>query len=512
MSLFKKISTVSTGILLCRITGFARDLVIANKLGTSHLADAFILAFKLPNLFRRFFAEGTMNFVFMPIYVSTLGIDKDRANILANSVLLLLLLVLSILVLIFQLFMPDVLSVIAPGLLQNTEKFDITIELARITFPYIILISVTSLLSAVLNAHNKFFTTSISPILLNISLILFALFMSPYTKTAVHSLAYAVIVAGTLQLIWTIIACYKIGFVIKFPKITCHKELREFSKKVVPTMIGAGTIQLSTFLDTLLATFFSGAVSTLYYADRINQLPLALIGTTLSIVTLPRLSKHFADNNFDDANQLTNHAIKIVLTLVTPSVAVLLSCNYDIIYILFFRGQFDLTSVQNTSVILAIYALALPAMVTNKIFVTILFATKNVNATLKISVISLLSNIFFSLLLTWHYGYLGLATATTISSYVQFCLLAHRLSTDKLMHLDKTVILYSICAIIASLVATASVYLIKKFILNDYLTSDINYLLFTVLMVFTMLIYFLVQTMLGNNPLQLASIGNKKNI
>jgi len=292
MNLVKSTGTFGFYTIISRLLGYLRDVLIAIFLGTSFLADAFFVAFRIPNTFRRLFAEGTFNSAFIPSYMSELVKNKSRSNKFANDVFNLLFLVLFFLVLIIEIFMPIFVGLIAPGFVEDIKKFELATTLTRITFPFLLFVSLSSFFGAILNSHNKFAAASAAPIVLNIVLIIILLFGRYLGDELIYYLSYGISLAGLLQLIFLyrfVKKYYVIDFDLKF-KIT--NKVKIFFKKLLPSIFSSGVTQINILVGTIIASFQASAVSYLYYADRIYQINLAIAGIAIGIVVLPQLSKH----------------------------------------------------------------------------------------------------------------------------------------------------------------------------------------------------------------------------
>jgi len=496
MSLIRNLSFVSSGIFLSRILGFIRDIILANKLGSGLLADVFIVAFKLPNLFRRLFAEGAMNSVFVPIYSSLLSKgNKEDANNLANNILFILFLFMVTLTILMQYFMPEVINIIAPGFHDNKYKFDLTVNLAIILFPYLIIISLIALLSSILNSNNKFKITSMAPVLLNIGIIIGALLYSENdSNNIVYSISYMIILTSIIQLIIVLYACYKIKFKIRFRLLYIDNNVKDFFKKLLPSLIANSVVQLGVFIDTIIATYFVGAVSYLYYSDRLNQLPLAVIGTALTIVILPKLSKYFSNLDIKKGIDLQNKAINFAMMFTIPASTALILLNHEIIYTIFYGGKFTNTSVDNTSLALQIYAIALPAMVFSKILLSILFAIKAMNLAMKISFVCIVINITASIILSLSFGYIGIVIATTITNYINLIILSFILYRKGLFKLKKEFFINLSKYILSSIVMLIFLFLFLEFGVKEYIYSVFSlyrYIALLLLITVSLLIYFI---------------------
>ena len=292
MNLIKSTGTFSFFTIISRLLGYLRDILIAIFLGTGFLADAFFVAFRIPNTFRRLFAEGTFNAAFVPSYSTELTKGKKKSNKFANEVFNILFLSLLVLVLVIEIFMPIFVSLIAPGFVNDKEKISLAIDLTRITFPFLLLISLASFFSAILNSHNRFAEAAAAPIFLNIILIIILTLSKLFDDKLVYYLSYGVTIAGFLQLIFLYFFVKKnfklhINFQFKI-----NNKIKIFFNKLLPSIFASGVAQINILVGTIIASFQASAVSYLYYADRIYQINLAIAGIAIGVVILPQLSKY----------------------------------------------------------------------------------------------------------------------------------------------------------------------------------------------------------------------------
>ena len=292
MNLVKSTGTFGFYTIISRLLGYLRDVLIAIFLGTGFIADAFFVAFRIPNTFRRLFAEGTFNAAFVPSYSSELVKSKSKSNKFANEIFNLLFCVLLFLVLIVELFMPIFVGLIAPGFVEDDKKIELAIELTRITFPFLMLVSLSSFFAAILNSHNKFAAASAAPIILNLVLIGVLIFGKYLNDNLIYYLSCGVSVSGLLQLFFLykfVKKFYSIKFNLRFK---LNNKVKIFFKKLLPSIFSSGVTQINILIGTIIASFQASAVSYLYYADRIYQINLAIAGIAIGVVILPQLSKH----------------------------------------------------------------------------------------------------------------------------------------------------------------------------------------------------------------------------
>jgi putative peptidoglycan lipid II flippase len=324
MNLIASTSTFSFFTLISRILGYVRDILIAIFLGTSLFADAFFVAFRLPNTFRRLFAEGTFNAAFIPSYAGELAQDKEQADNFARNVFNLLFIILLFFVLLAEIFMPQLIYLIAPGFYKNPEKLSLAVDLSRITFPFLFFICLASFFSAILNSYNKFAAAAAAPIILNIVLI-GSLFVSQWLNTSeVMTLSYAVSFSGLLQLLILLFFVRKNFRPILNIKIKINAKIKFFFQKLIPSIFSSGVTQINILVGTIIASFQAGAVSYLYYADRVYQINLAVAGIAVGTVMLPELSKYIKNNNYDQAINLQNRALELCLFLSIPAAVALI--------------------------------------------------------------------------------------------------------------------------------------------------------------------------------------------
>jgi putative peptidoglycan lipid II flippase len=425
MSLVKSTLTVGFFTFLSRISGFVRDVMMANLIGASWLSDAFFVAFKLPNFFRRLFAEGAFNAAFIPSFSSILTEQGREAAIkFAGEVMSVLLLILLILNAIFIVFMPWIMPIFAPGFADNTGKFDITVALAQITFPYILFISLVSLLGGILNSMGKFAAPAASPILLNLCMIGGMLWLNGISDTPAHALAYAVFLAGIMQLAWLVFVCLRLEMMpaIYSPRLT--QQVKTMLLLMAPAALGSGVQQLNLLIDVVIASHIPDAVSYLYYADRITELPIGMIGVAVGTVLLPMMSKQIRSGNLEEARTSMNRALELVLLFGLPSTAALLVIAEPVIRVLYQHGAFTPEDMIATKNALIAFTVGLPAFLAVKIFAPGFYANHDTKTPFKIAMLCVAVNLFFNLTLIHSFAHVGMAMATTIAGWVNVGLMA----------------------------------------------------------------------------------------
>ena len=440
MNLIASASTFSFFTLISRVLGYVRDILIAIFLGTSLFADAFFVAFRLPNTFRRLFAEGTFNAAFIPSYAGALAKNKLEANNFAKNVFNLLFIILLFFVLMAEIFMPKLIFLIAPGFYKDPEKLKLAIDLSRITFPFLFFICLASFFAAILNSYNKFAVAAAAPIILNVILI-GSLFFSQWLNISdVLTLSYAVSFAGFLQLLILLFFVRKNFKPILSMKIKINEEIKFFFRKLLPSIFSSGVTQINILVGTIIASFQAGAVSYLYYADRVYQINLAVAGIAVGTVMLPALSKHIKNNNSEQITNLQNRALELCLFLSIPAAAALVLASKEIITSLFGYGSFDSESVANTAIALTFFAFGVPAFSILKIFSNFFFARNDTKLPFYLSVVSVILNILISVLFFRKLGFVIIPIATSISSWINVILYFYFIKKGNLHNFDKTFI------------------------------------------------------------------------
>ena len=437
MNLVKSTGTFGFYTILSRILGYLRDILIAIFLGTSLAADAFFVAFRIPNTFRRLFAEGTFNAAFVPSYTSELSKGKSKSIKFADQIFNFLFLGLLFLVLVIEIFMPIFVSLIAPGFVGDIKKIELATSLTRITFPFLMFICLASFFSAILNSHNRFAAASAAPIILNIILIGILLFGKLLDDKIVYYLSYGVSIAGFLQLIFLYFFVKKFysinfNFSIKFTK-----SVKIFFKKLLPSIFSSGVTQINILIGTIIASFQASAVSYLYYADRIYQINLAIAGIAIGVVVLPQLSKHVHSKKKDKIKFIQNKALELSMFLSIPATIALMIGSEEIVSALFGYGSFDEESVNNSAKALYFFAIGLPAFALIKVFSSFFFANHDTKTPFYISLVSVVINIAISLYYFSNIGFIIIPIATSISSWFNSIVLFLFLKSQKLFEFNE---------------------------------------------------------------------------
>lgn len=425
MSFARAVASIGGFTLLSRIAGFARDMVIAAIAGTGPVADAFFIAFKLPNFFRRLFAEGAFNQAFIPLFAGALH-DGGRPAALqfareAQAALVAVLLPLSALMVVF---MPYVVTALAPGLRDDPGTFGLAVDLSRIAFPYLLFISLVSLQAGVLNSLERFGHAAATPILLNLTLIAAALGLTAMLPTAGHALAWGVFAAGIVQYLWLAVACARAGMVLGPVRPRFSPRVRNLLLLAAPAAIGSGLQQINSMLDVVWASFLpTGAISYLYYADRINQLPLGVVGVAIGTALLPLLSRQIRAGSHDAALANQNRAIEFALLLTLPATAGIIALHEPIIRTLFERGAFDAAATTATANALAAFAVGLPAFVLVKVLIPGFSSRRDTRTPLYIVMVSIAANVALNLALIGPLKHVGIALASSLSGWLNVALM-----------------------------------------------------------------------------------------
>jgi putative peptidoglycan lipid II flippase len=432
MALLRSVATVGSYTLLSRIFGFLRDILTAALLGAGPVADAFFVALRLPNLFRSLFAEGAFSAAFVPLFAGTVAqAGKVEARAFAEDVLAVLLVVLLAFVVLGEIFMPAVMRVIAPGFSADPEKFSLAVDLARINFPYLLFIALAALQGGVLNSLDRFAAPAATPILLNLFLIGALLLSRRFGWHGGHALAWAVCAAGFAQFLWLMSSCSRAGLALRLPLPRLTPGVRRTLAIMAPGALGAGVVQLNLLISTMLASFLpGGSVSFLYYADRLNQFPLGVVGIAVGTAILPPLSRQLRQGELDAALETQNRGLELALLLTLPAAVALAALAVPILAVLFQRGAFGPTDTLETAKALAAYAAGLPAFVLVRVLAPGFFARHDTRTPVKLAIAAVLVNLSLTLLLMQFLAHVGIALATSAAGWVNalglFTLLVRR--------------------------------------------------------------------------------------
>ncbi len=443
MSLIRSIATVGSMTLISRVLGFVRDVTIAWALGAGWMADVFFVAFKLPNLFRRLFAEGAFNLAFVPIFAGKLESaqaqhDETDARAFAAQAFSTLFVVLLGFVVVVEVAMAWVLGAFAPGFVNDPQKYALAVELARITFPYLLFISLVSLLAGILNSLGRFWAAAATPILLNLCLISAVFVLAPLTKNPAYALSWGVAGAGVVQLSWLAWHAWRAGWLPRLVRPRLSPDVKRLLKRLGPVAIGAGIYQINLLIDTVIASFLaSGSIAYLFYADRLAQLPLGVVGVAVGTALLPLLARQLKAGAKAEALESQNRALEFAFLLTLPAAFALFVMPETIIAVLFQRGEFTPQAAYQTARALRVFALGLPAYVMVKALAVGFFAREDTATPIKIGALCVAVNVIVALSLMGPLAHVGLATATVVSQWLNAGLLAWSLIKRDHFHFDK---------------------------------------------------------------------------
>ncbi|XXQ68030.1 murein biosynthesis integral membrane protein MurJ [Neisseriaceae bacterium B1] len=430
MNLLAVLARLGSMTMLSRILGFIRDAVVARYFGAGAAMDAFVVAFRLPNLLRRIFAEGAFSQAFVPVLAEYKETKSPEATAeFVQYVGGMLVFALCVITAIGVLAAPWIIWLTANGFVDDgSPRFELAVALLQVVFPYILLISLSSFVGSILNTFGRFSIPAFTPVLLNVSFIVFAVFWLPYFQPPVMALGWAVLVGGVLQLAFQLPWLWKLGFLRK-PKLSFdYAAVNQVMKQMVPSILGSSVAQVSLVINTIFASYLAaGSVSWMYYADRLMELPSGVIGAALGTILLPGLSKHAATQNQAEFSALLDWGLRLCLLLILPAAVGLMVLGFPLVATLFMYGQFDVHDAQMTQYALMAYAIGLPAMIMVKIFAPGFYAQKNVKTPVRIAMISLAATQVFNLMFVWYFKHVGLALALGLGACVNAGLLFYLL-------------------------------------------------------------------------------------
>jgi len=419
MALIRSVATLGSYTMISRVLGFVREILTANFLGASNISDAFFVALRLPNMFRSLFAEGAFSIAFVPIFAGKVAIDGTAdAKRFAEEALAILLVALLLFLIVGEACAPWILDVIAPGFRADPAKFALALDLTRIMFPYLVFISLVALQGGILNSLERFAAAAITPALLNVFLIAALLGARPLTGAA---LAWAVTGAGVAQFLWLMLSCGRAGMALALPVPRITPELRKLLRIMVPGVFGAGVTQINLLVSTAIASLLpTGSVSFLNYADRLNQLPLAVIGIAVGTAILPTLSRQVRTGDTAGANGTQNRGLELALLMTLPAAVALAVAALPILTVLFQHGRFSAIDARATAGALAAYAAGLPAFVLIKVMAPGFYARHDTRTPVIIGAVTVAINIALTvgLGLGTPLAHVGVAMATSVAGWI----------------------------------------------------------------------------------------------
>ncbi|MQY52028.1 murein biosynthesis integral membrane protein MurJ [Rhodocyclus gracilis] len=425
MNLLRALATVSGMTLISRILGFVRDFVIATTFGAGMMTDAFFVAFKLPNLLRRLFAEGAFSQAFVPVlgeYRNRRG--EQETKLLVDRVASLLFLALLLVTLLGIVGAPILVYISAPGFVGDPDKFALTVALTRITFPYILFMSLVALAGAVLNTWSRFAIPAFTPVLLNVSFIVMALFAAPWFDPPALALAWAVFLGGVLQLALQLPSLRRIGMLPRFDLHWRDEGVQRVLKLMAPAALGVSVSQISLLINTIFASFLvAGSVSWLYYADRLMEFPSGMLGAALGTILLPSLSRCHAEQRFDDYSKLLDWGLRLCFLLAAPAAVFMAVIAAPLVATLFHHGAFTADDVMRTQEALVAYSVGLVALILVKVLAPGFYARQNIRTPVKIAIVSLVATQILNLLLIGWLKHAGLALSISLAACINATLL-----------------------------------------------------------------------------------------
>lgn len=432
MKLVRSILIINFYTILSRIFGYARSLLMAHYLGTGFLADALTIAIKIPSFLRRIFAEGAMNTAFVPVF-SKLLVNKREARDYATHVFSFMFFVLCIIILVAEGAMPYFIKVCVPGF-SNSDRLTYLIDFTRITFPFILLISLTSLYGGILNSFDRFVASSASPLFGNIAIIGLTVALIPITQTPGHAMAWGILLSGFVQLICVAVPSIRMGMglSLKIPRMTPH--VKRFFLLMAPAAAGAGAVQINILVDMMMASYLpTGGISILNYADRLVQLPLSLLGTAVGIALLPLMSRQFRANKITEALDSQSLALEYSLLFTMPAMLGLMLYAQPIVKVLYESGHFDHKATLETGKTIIMLIMGLPAFILIKVFTSSFFAREDSRTPIATAVVCIGVNIILNWILIKSMAHCGLALSTTLSAWLNAAILGTLLYRQHLL-------------------------------------------------------------------------------
>ncbi len=503
---------------LSRILGLVRDILIANFFGSGMSADAFFVAFRIPNLLRRLFAEGSFSVSFIPVFTEYLqNKSKKEAFLLARVVLTFFVLVVTVITILGIILSPLIVRVIAPGFGGMGEKYALTVLLTRIMFPYIFLVSMLALFMGILNSLKHFAAPAIAPIFLNLSMITALLFITPYMRAPTIGLALGVIVGGVIQMALQIPFLMSKGLSFAPKWNLGHPALKKIGILMLPTIFGSAIYQINQLVGTLLASLLrEGSISYLYYADRLVQFPLGVFAIAISTAVLPSLSREAANGDIIRLKQTLSHALRLTMFITIPAMVGLIVLRQPIIKLLFERGAFDSFTTIMTAQALLYYSLGLWAFAGLRVFVSAFYSLQDTKTPVKVAVVAMIINIVFSLALMGPLKHGGLALALSLASTLQLFMLIFLLR-KRLEGIDGRVVMSSMVrSVISSIVMGICIYFLAFKIFGSILAQKTFNLALGILIIVCagLVIYFISTHVLGSKELsslkELLKLSKKK--
>jgi putative peptidoglycan lipid II flippase len=458
-----RIFTVGGYTLLSRLTGFARDIMLAAILGAGPVADAFFVALRLPNHFRAIFAEGAFNAAFVPSYAHLYGQSQASAKLFADRIFTLLFSAQIVLLVLAWLFMPQVIAILAPGFSNDPVRGELAISLTRITFPYLLLITLVTLYGGMLNVMHRFATAAAAPIFLNLSMMA-TLALAAFFPGAGHAAAWGVLIAGILEFLLLAGDATRSGILPKFAPLKLDDDVRAFFRALGPATVGSMGTQVALFADTIIATFLpAGALSALYYADRLNQLPIGVIGIAIGTVLLPEMSRRLTSGDHAGAMASQRRAFDFTLLFSVPFVAAFLTIPDVIMRAMFARGAFSKADAAAAGATLAAYAVGLVPFVLIRSAVATFYARKDTATPVKAALTGVAVNVALKIALVGALAQVGLALATAVGAWINLLLVLAFAVRAGYLELDRALIRSLIKFVASGIILSAALWFTARF-------------------------------------------------
>jgi putative peptidoglycan lipid II flippase len=458
-----RIFTVGGYTLLSRLTGFARDIMLAAILGAGPLADAFFVALRLPNHFRAIFAEGAFNAAFVPAYAHLYGQSQASAKLFADRIFTLLFLAQIVLLVLAWRFMPQVIAILAPGFSDDPARGGVAIELTRITFPYLLLITLVTLYGGMLNVMHRFATAAAAPIFLNLSMMA-TLALAAFFPSAGHAAAWGVLIAGILEFLLLAGDAARSGILPKFAPLKLDDDVRAFFRALGPATVGSMGTQVALFADTIIATFLpAGALSALYYADRLNQLPIGVIGIAIGTVLLPEMSRRLTSGDHNGAMASQRRAFDFTLLFSVPFVAAFLTIPDVIMRAMFARGAFSKADAAAAGATLAAYAVGLVPFVLIRSAVATFYARKDTATPVKAALTGVAVNVALKIALVGALAQVGLALATAVGAWINLLLVLAFAARAGYLELDRALMQSLARFVVSGIILGAALWFTARF-------------------------------------------------
>jgi len=493
---------MSVATFISRILGYVKDMILARYFGATGVSDVFFVAFRIPNLLRELFAEGSMSSAFIPVLTDCqIKEGKDAAKKLVKSVFLILFIILIILCFLGVIFAEQIILLMAPGFSSNHEKLQMTVTLTRIMLPFLLFVSLSSLVMGVLNTRGIFFIPALAPALLNIVTIICVIMLFERLTHPIISVAIGITIGGLMQFLFQLPAFYKEGYSLILPfgdfKLF-NEKVKKIGKLILPSTVGMAVSQINIFVSTIFASFLKeGSITALYYSMRLIQFPIGIFGVAMSMAALPTLSKHAAEGRIDKIAEDFSFSLKILFFIAIPSMAGLISIRDPLVNLLFQRGLFDYEATRATASALMYYSIGIWAIVGIRVCTSAFYSLQDTSTPVKTATIGIITNIIFCYILITPMGHNGLALANSLSAmtnfFIIFWLIKRKISLINVMHILKSLVKIVISALTMGVVVnyficstiwtTSDMFLYKSL----YLSASI----FIAITIYGLMTYFL---------------------